>query len=52
MYSLPTGDTRIRAMPVKRFMEDDAPLFLISQKAGHVDLNLNTVDTAIHFDHW
>jgi len=47
-----TGSTRDRADPVERFQGGEAPLFLISLKAGGVGLNLTTADTVIHYDPW
>ncbi|WP_349985002.1 DEAD/DEAH box helicase [Stenotrophomonas sp. WHRI 8082] len=47
-----TGDTRDRATPVRRFMQGEVPIFLISLKAGGVGLNLTAADTVIHFDPW
>ncbi len=47
-----TGRTRNRERVIKRFQEGDAPLFLISLKAGGVGLNLTAADTVIHFDPW
>ncbi|MFL5280240.1 MAG: SNF2-related protein [Rhodopila sp.] len=51
-YEILTGDTRDRAAPVKRFQCGNAPLFLISLKAGGVGLNLTAADTVIHYDPW
>lgn len=47
-----TGQTRDRATPVKKFQAGEAPLFLISLKAGGVGLNLTAADTVIHYDPW
>jgi SNF2 family DNA or RNA helicase len=47
-----TGRTRDRASPVERFQGGEAPLFLISLKAGGVGLNLTAADTVIHYDPW
>ncbi len=49
-----TGDTpgTQRAALVKRFQQGQAPLFLISLKAGGVGLNLTAADTVIHYDPW
>ncbi|MEA3412899.1 MAG: DEAD/DEAH box helicase, partial [Pseudomonadota bacterium] len=47
-----TGRTRDRAAPVERFQGGEAPLFLISLKAGGVGLNLTAADTVIHYDPW
>jgi SNF2 family DNA or RNA helicase len=46
------GDTRDRAKPVKAFQSGEAPLFLISLKAGGTGLNLTAADTVIHYDPW
>jgi superfamily II DNA or RNA helicase len=51
-YVLLTGETVDRATPVKRFQRGDAPLFLISLKAGGTGLNLTASDTVIHYDPW
>ena len=47
-----TGETTDRATPIKAFMRGDAPVFLISLKAGGVGLNLTAADTVIHYDPW
>jgi superfamily II DNA or RNA helicase len=46
------GDTKDRAAPVARFQKGEAPLFLISLKAGGTGLNLTAADTVIHYDPW
>jgi superfamily II DNA or RNA helicase len=46
------GATRKRAEVVERFQEGNAPVFLISLKAGGVGLNLTSADTVIHLDPW
>jgi superfamily II DNA or RNA helicase len=46
------GDTKDRAGPVARFQKGEAPLFLISLKAGGTGLNLTAADTVIHYDPW
>ena len=46
------GSTKDRAAVVKRFQTGDAPVFLISLKAGGVGLNLTAADTVIHIDPW
>ena len=51
-YVLLTGDTRDRAVPIRRFQSGEVPLFLISLKAGGVGLNLTAADTVIHYDPW
>ncbi len=49
-----TGETpgAARADLVRRFQDGEAPLFLISLKAGGVGLNLTAADTVIHYDPW
>jgi superfamily II DNA or RNA helicase len=47
-----TGQTRERQTPVQRFQDGEAPLFLISLKAGGVGLNLTAADVVIHYDPW
>ncbi len=47
-----TGKTRNRAELVKKFQQGQAPVFLISLKAGGVGLNLTRADTVIHYDPW
>ncbi|MBK3777212.1 helicase SNF2 [Azospirillum brasilense] len=47
-----TGETRDRETPVRRFQAGEAPLFLISLKAGGTGLNLTAADTVIHYDPW
>ena len=47
-----TGQTRDRETPVDRFQSGEAPLFLISLKAGGAGLNLTAADTVIHYDPW
>jgi SNF2 family DNA or RNA helicase len=51
-YVMLTGDTKDRAMPVRKFQNGDVPLFLVSLKAGGVGLNLTAADTVIHYDPW
>jgi len=51
-YVTLTGETTDRATPIKRFARGDAPVFLISLKAGGVGLNLTAADTVIHYDPW
>jgi SNF2 family DNA or RNA helicase len=46
------GSTKDRGEVVARFQAGDAPVFLISLKAGGVGLNLTGADTVIHFDPW
>ncbi len=47
-----TGETVHRAAVVKAFQEGEAPIFLISLKAGGVGLNLTAADTVILYDPW
>ncbi|MES2098296.1 MAG: DEAD/DEAH box helicase [Pseudomonadota bacterium] len=49
-----TGETpvRTRGAVVKRFQAKEAPIFLLSLKAGGVGLNLTAADTVIHLDPW
>ncbi len=51
-YSKLTGQTRKREEAIAKFQEGDAPVFLISLKAGGVGLNLTAADTVIHYDPW
>ena len=51
-YCLLTGATQNRAEVIRRFQAGDAPLFLISLKAGGTGLNLTAADTVIHYDPW
>ncbi|MES2165302.1 MAG: DEAD/DEAH box helicase [Pseudomonadota bacterium] len=51
-YALLTGDTVDRAAQVDAFQAGQAPVFLISLKAGGVGLNLTAADTVIHYDPW
>ncbi len=53
-YFLLQGDTprEERAELVKRFNAGEAPVFLISLKAGGTGLNLTRADTVIHVDPW
>ncbi|MDP3540132.1 MAG: DEAD/DEAH box helicase [Azonexus sp.] len=51
-YVTLTGDTVDRETPIRRFQEEDVPIFLISLKAGGVGLNLTAADTVIHYDPW
>ena len=46
------GQTKKRGEVVKRFQENEIPVFLISLKAGGVGLNLTAADTVIHIDPW
>ena len=47
-----TGRTRRRDAVVDAFQKGDAPIFLISLKAGGTGLNLTAADTVIHYDPW
>jgi SNF2 family DNA or RNA helicase len=47
-----TGDTLNREEVVRRFQDEEVPIFLISLKAGGVGLNLTAADTVIHYDPW
>jgi SNF2 family DNA or RNA helicase len=51
-YLMLTGQSRDRAELVEAFQAGQAPVFLISLKAGGVGLNLTRADTVIHFDPW
>jgi superfamily II DNA or RNA helicase len=46
------GSTADRATPVRRFQNQEVPLFLLSLKAGGTGLNLTEADTVIHYDPW
>jgi superfamily II DNA or RNA helicase len=46
------GDTKDRAEPVRKFQNEDVPVFLLSLKAGGTGLNLTAADTVIHYDPW
>ena len=51
-YEYLDGRTRKRDVPIERFQNGDATLFLISLKAGGAGLNLTAADTVIHCDPW
>lgn len=51
-YLMLTGQTKNRGDLVKTFQAGEAPLFLISLKAGGVGLNLTAADTVILYDPW
>jgi SNF2 family DNA or RNA helicase len=51
-YEYLDGATVDRAEVVRRFQEGDAPLFLISLKAGGTGLTLTAADTVILCDPW
>jgi len=47
-----TGSTRKRKEVIAAFQEGEAPVFLVSLKAGGSGLNLTAADTVIHYDPW
>lgn len=51
-YFLLTGKTQKREVLVERFQNKEAPIFLLSLKAGGLGLNLTTADTVIHYEPW
>ena len=51
-YEYLDGSSVDREAIVSRFQNGDAPLFLISLKAGGAGLNLTAADTVIHCDPW
>jgi superfamily II DNA or RNA helicase len=51
-YEYLDGQSVGRAAIVDRFQHGDAPLFLVSLKAGGAGLNLTAADTVIHCDPW
>jgi superfamily II DNA or RNA helicase len=51
-YCYLDGKTRDRATVIKRFKEGDAPVFLISLKAGGFGLNLTEADYCFLLDPW
>ncbi len=51
-YVTLTGASRNRGAIVSAFQSHQAPLFLISLKAGGAGLNLTAADTVIHYDPW
>lgn len=51
-YLMLTGSSRERGALVNAFQRGEAPVFLISLKAGGVGLNLTRADTVIHYDPW
>jgi SNF2 family DNA or RNA helicase len=51
-YEYLDGSTKDRNAVIERFQNGDAPLFLISLKAGGTGLNLTAADTVIHCDPW
>ncbi|MDB5096503.1 MAG: SNF2-related protein [Cyanobacteria bacterium RYN_339] len=51
-YAYLDGSTRDRQKRVDTFNQGDAPLFLISLKAGGTGLNLTGADYVLHYDPW
>ncbi|PCK01113.1 MAG: helicase [Alteromonadaceae bacterium] len=51
-YLMLVGKTRNRQKVVDAFQAGEAPVFLISLKAGGTGLNLTAADTVIHYDPW
>jgi SNF2 family DNA or RNA helicase len=51
-YLTLTGSTRKREDVIRAFQAGQAPVFLISLKAGGTGLNLTRADTVIHYDPW
>ncbi|MDB4937530.1 MAG: Helicase, family, partial [Labilithrix sp.] len=51
-YEYLDGASTSRETIVERFQQGDAPLFLVSLKAGGAGLNLTAADTVIHCDPW
>ena len=51
-YAMLTGRTKKRTEQIEKFQDGDAPVFLISLKAGGVGLNLTAADTVILYDPW
>jgi SNF2 family DNA or RNA helicase len=51
-YEYLDGSTVDRDRVVQRFQNGDAPLFLLSLKAGGTGLTLTAADTVIHLDPW
>jgi superfamily II DNA or RNA helicase len=51
-YEYLDGSSTDRDAIVERFQRGDAPLFLVSLKAGGAGLNLTAADTVIHCDPW
>lgn len=47
-----SGKSRQRQATVEAFQRGEAPVFLISLKAGGTGLNLTRADTVIHYDPW
>lgn len=51
-YAYLDGRTRDREAVVRGFVQGDAPLFLLSLRAGGTGLNLAAADVVIHLDPW
>jgi superfamily II DNA or RNA helicase len=51
-HNMLTGATLDRQRAVDTFQRGDAPVFLISLKAGGTGLTLTAADTVIHYDPW
>ena len=51
-YLMLTGQTDKRAELVARFQHGEAPVFLLSLKAGGTGLNLTAAEVVIHYDPW
>ncbi len=51
-HAVLTGATSNRQRQVDSFQRHDAPVFLISLKAGGTGLTLTAADTVIHYDPW
>ncbi len=51
-YEYLDGKTTRRDAVVARFQDGEAPLFLLSLKAGGAGLNITAADTVIHCDPW
>lgn len=51
-YITLTGESKNRDEIVKKFQNEDIPVFLISLKAGGVGLNLTQASSVIHYDPW
>lgn len=49
-----TGKTpaKQRTLDIKRFQNEEVPVYLISLKAGGAGINLTAADTVIHYDPW
>ena len=51
-YEYLDGASTDREAIVERFQDGEAPLFLVSLKAGGAGLNLTAADTVVHCDPW